>query len=117
MLQEKDNQFVIFGSGEDIDAEFSDGSLPALPAHWKRDYFFYADGFVKDMDFYEALPYTVSQLPFQGMSRYPYPRSEHYPETDDTLKYRLDWNDRFETGDRAQPFQFNYQPSASKPIQ
>lgn len=116
LLEAKDNHFVVFGSGEDIDAEFSDGALPTLPPHWKRDYFFYADGFVKDMDFYEALPFTVSEMPFHGMSGYPYPASEHYPETDGTLEYRLDWNDRFETGERPQLFQFDYQPTRSEPI-
>ncbi len=116
LLQAKDNRYVIFGSGEDIDAEFSDTALPALPAHWKRDYFFYADGFVKDMDFYEALPFTVAQLPFHEMSTYPYPAREHYPEDLDTLKYRLDWNGRFESGDRTQPYQFRYKPAFSEPI-
>jgi tetratricopeptide (TPR) repeat protein len=116
LLQTKDDQFVIFGSGEEIDAEFSDAALPKLPPHWKRDYFFYADGFVKDMDFYEALPFTVSQMPFHGMSAYPYPKNERYPETGPTLDYRLDWNDRFETGDRTQLFQFHYAPTASEPI-
>jgi tetratricopeptide (TPR) repeat protein len=116
LLQAKDDQYVIFGSGEEIDAEFSDTALPTLPPHWKRDYFFYADGFVKDMDFYEALPFTVSQMPFHGMSTYPYPKNEHYPETGNTLDYRLDWNDRFETGDRTQLFQFHYAPAASEPV-
>ena len=116
LLQTKDDRFVIFGSGEEIDAEFSDATLPKLPPHWKRDYFFYADGFVKDMDFYEALPFTVSQMPFHGMSTYPYPKNEQYPETLTTLDYRLDWNDRFESGDRTQLFQFHYAPTASEPI-
>ena len=107
---------VVHGSGEEIDAEFSDAALPPLPAGWKRDYFFYADGFVKDMDFYEALPFTVAQLPFHEMSAYPYSSKEHYPDNTDTLNYTLDWNDRFESGDRTQPYQFRYRPSASEPI-
>jgi Tfp pilus assembly protein PilF len=115
LLQKQDDQYVIFGSGEEIDAEFSDASLPALPAHWKRDYFFYADGYVKDMDFYEALPFTVAQMPFHGMSGYPYPASEHYPDDVEATKYRLQWNDRFETGDRKQLYQFNYEPALSTP--
>lgn len=117
LLQAKDNQYVIFGSGEDIDAEFSDAALPALPAHWKRDYFFYADGFVKDMDFYEALPFTVAELPFHEMSTYPYPAREHYPDNANTVNYHLDWNDRFESGDRTQSYQFRYRPTASEPLQ
>jgi len=116
LLTSADNHYVIFGSGEDIDAEFSDASLPELPHGWKRDYFFYADGFVKDMDFYEALPFTVAEMPFHGMSTYPYPSREHFPEDPATLRYRLDWNERMETGDRTQRYQFNYQPAFSDPI-
>ena len=116
LLQTKGERYVIFGSGEDIDAEFDDTALPALPAHWKRDYFFYADGFVKDMDFYEALPFTVAQLPFHQMSAYPYPAREHFPETRDLVNYHLDWNDRFESGDRTQPYQFRYKPASPEPF-
>ncbi len=39
LLRSVDNKFVVFGSGEEIAAEFDAGKLPALPAHWKRDYF------------------------------------------------------------------------------
>lgn len=116
LLHQADNQYVIFGSGEEIDAEFSAAPLRPLPPHWKRDYFFYANGFVKDMDFYEALPFTVAQMPFHQMTTYPYPASEHYPETTDSLKYRLDWNDRFESGNRTQRYQFHYVPTISQPI-
>lgn len=116
LLRKIDNSYVIFGSGEEIDAEFSDAALPPIPVGWKRDYFFYANGFVKDMDFYEAMPFTVAEMPFHEMSAYPYPASEHYPEDNRSLKYRLDWNDRFESGDRKQLFQFHYEPTISQPI-
>src|SRR6185312_11173683 len=116
LLHNADDQYVIFGSGEEIDAEFSAAPLTPLPPHWKRDYFFYANGFVKDMDFYEASPFTVAQMPFHQMSSYPYPATEHYPESSHTLKYELDWNDRFESGDRTQRFQFDYMPTVSKPV-
>jgi len=116
LLEKPDNHYVIFGSGEEIDVEFNAAALPPLPAHWKRDYFFYANGFVKDMDFYEAMPFTVAQMPFHGMSTYPYPAGEHYPDSAAALGYRLDWNDRFESGDRLQRFQFNYQPAVSQPM-
>ena len=108
LLQRIDNRYVIFGTGEEIDAEFSAGGLPALPAGWKRDYFFYANGFVKDMDWWEASPFTVAQMPFHGMSRYPYPAPEHYPETRSADEYWLNWNDRFESGERRQRWEFDY---------
>lgn len=115
LLKAIDDHYVIFGSGEEIDAEFSGATLPSLPAGWKRDYFFYANGFVKDMDFYEASPFTVAQVPFHGMSAYPYPASEHYPNDPKSLDYRLDWDDRFESGSRTQRFQFDYEPARLEP--
>ncbi len=98
LLKKVDDHYVIFGSGEDMDLEFSSAALPVLPKGWKRDYFFYANGFVKDMDFYEAAPFTVADLPFHAMSTYPYPKHEHYPDDVESVKYRLDWNDRFDSG-------------------
>jgi tetratricopeptide (TPR) repeat protein len=110
-----DNHFAIFGSGEELAAEFDATALPPLPKGWKRDYFFYANGYVKDMDFYDASPFTVSQLPFHGMSAYPYPPGESYPEDSKSIEYQLDWNDRFDSGDHATPFRFDYQPRPSTP--
>ncbi|MGA9060378.1 MAG: FG-GAP-like repeat-containing protein [Terracidiphilus sp.] len=104
-----DDRFVVFGSGEEIAAEFDATTLPALPAHWKRDYFFYANGFEKDMDWWDASPFTVAQMPFHGMSAYPYPASEKVPSDADSLDYQLNWNDRFDSGEPLRSYRFNYQ--------
>jgi tetratricopeptide (TPR) repeat protein len=117
LLRRIDNEYVIFGTGEEIDAEFRSTGLPPLPPGWKRDYFFYANGFVKDMDWWEAEPYTVDELPFHGMSTYPYPASEHYPDTTASEMYRLDWNTRYETGTKMQRWDFDYRPVVERPIQ
>jgi Flp pilus assembly protein TadD len=115
LLTGVDNQFAIFGSGEEIAAEFDATALPPLPPHWKRDYFFYANGYVKDMDFYDASPFTVSQLPFHEMSAYPYPQSESYPVDRKSMEYQLNWNDRFDSGESAHSFRFDYQLRRSTP--
>ncbi|HET9087429.1 MAG TPA: ASPIC/UnbV domain-containing protein, partial [Acidobacteriaceae bacterium] len=117
LLERIDNQFVIFGSGEEIDAEFRANKLPPLPANWRRDYFFYANGFVKDMDFYEASPFTVAAIPFHGMKTYPYPKNQHYPSTPSAVAYRLHWNTRFDSGQHTQKYKFHYKPTVSAPIQ
>jgi tetratricopeptide (TPR) repeat protein len=110
LLKNVDDKYVIFGSGEDIDLQFATSMLPPLSKGWKRDYFFYANGWVKDMDFYEATPFTVADLPFRGMSRYPYPETEKYPDDPALLEYRLNWNDRFDSGDhKAQGYGFRYE--------
>ncbi len=115
LLRGIDDRFVIFGSGEEIAAEFDAAKLPALPAHWKRDYFFYANGFVKDMDWWDASPFTVAQLPFHAMSAYPYPASESYPDDADSLDYQLNWNDRFDSGEPVRSYRFDYQAMPSTP--
>ena len=110
-----DNRLVIFGSGEEIAAEFDTTKLPVVPAHWKRDYFFYANGFVKDMDWWDASPFTVAQLPFHGMSTYPYPAGETFPDDAGALKYQLDWNDRWDSGDPVRAYRFDYREMPSTP--
>lgn len=110
-----DDRYVIFGSGEEIAADFDETRLPALPPHWKRDYFFYANGFVKDMDWWDASPFTVTQLPFHGMSAYPYPDNEHFPDDADSLSYQLKWNDRFDSGEPVRAYRFEYRDLPATP--
>jgi tetratricopeptide (TPR) repeat protein len=109
LLKNVDDRFVVLGSGEEITAEFDAMQLPALPAHWKRDYFFCANGFVKDMDWWDASPFTVAQMPFHAMSTYPYPATEKAPDDADSLDYQLNWNDRFDSGEPVRSYRFSYQ--------
>ncbi len=114
LLRRVDDRFVIFGSGEDMDLEFRADILPQLPLGWKRDYFFYANGYVKDMDFYEASPFTVSELPFHTMHNYPYPDTEQSSPHLQHMKYQIDCNSRFESG-HPQPYAFHYLPRQMRP--
>jgi tetratricopeptide (TPR) repeat protein len=115
LIQGIDDRYAIFGSGEEIATEFDATKLPALPAHWKRDYLFYANGYVKDMDWWDASPFTVAQLPFHRMSQYPYPANEKFPDDDAALGYQLQWNDRFDSGEPVRSYRFNYQKLPSTP--
>ena len=115
LVKSVDDRYAIFGSGEEIAAEFDVSKLPKLPQHWKRDYFFYANGYVKDMDWWDASPFTVAQLPFHEMSKYPYPANEKFPDNADALSYRLNWNDRFDSGEPVRSYRFDYQELPSSP--
>ena len=117
LLKGIDDRYAIFGSGEEIAAEFDVSRLPALPAHWKRDYFFYANGYVKDMDWWDASPFTVSQLPFHTMSTYPYPASEKFPDDDGAMNYQLNWNDRWDSGEPVRSYRFDYHVMHSTPAE
>ncbi|HXR40607.1 MAG TPA: FG-GAP-like repeat-containing protein [Terracidiphilus sp.] len=110
-----DDRYAIFGSGEEIAAEFDTANLPALPAHWTRDYFFYANGYVKDMDWWDASPFTVAQLPFHKMSAYPYPDSEEFPRDAQSLEYQLNWNDRWDSGEPVRSYRFDYRVMHATP--
>ena len=114
LLKGIDDRYAIFGSGEEIAAEFDATKLPALPPHWKRDYFFYANGYVKDMDWWDASPFTVAQLPFHGMCTYPYP-DRKIPRRCGCAAYQLNWNDRFDSGEPVRSYRFNYQMLPSTP--
>jgi hypothetical protein len=74
LLTETDDKFVIMHHGTEITVSFDAKTLPELPSGWSRDFFFYADGFSKDMDLNTACSSTVEPLPFHGMSSYPYPK-------------------------------------------
>jgi tetratricopeptide (TPR) repeat protein len=112
-----DDRYAIFGSGEEIAAEFDATKLPALPEHWRRDYFFYANGFVKDMDWWDASPFTVAQLPFHKMSAYPYPANEKFPDDAAALDYQLNWNDRFDSGEPVRSYRFDYRDRHTTPAE
>ena len=116
LLQKVDDRFVIFGTGEDLDAEFDARALPPLPANWRRDYFFYANGFVKDMDFHEASPFSVGEVPFHGMPNYPYSASPGHSLTPQNLRYQLRWNGRFNSGESPQTYRFDYEPKGAAPM-
>ena len=71
LLKKSDDRFVVFSSGEGMSLDFDPAKLPPLPAGWTRDYFFYADGFEKDLDFYAAHAFTVEPLPAPRPNRLP----------------------------------------------
>jgi hypothetical protein len=108
LLRAPDDEYVIFGSGDEVVVDFDPTRLPDLPEGWMRDYFFYANGFAKDMDFYAAHGDTVSPLPFHTLVPYPYPEGVGYPEDERHLKYMLEYNTRGVAGPAGVTFRFEY---------
>jgi Flp pilus assembly protein TadD len=102
LLNAADDRFVVFGSGEGVKLDFDPRNLPALPAGWVRDYFFYANGFEKDLDFYAAYAFSVEPLPHHTLLPYPYPAGKEYPDDAQHLGYQLEYNTR-QRSDRLPP--------------
>jgi hypothetical protein len=117
LVRKPDEEYVIYGSGDEIAVDFDATNLPDLPDGWTRDYFFYADGFAKDMDFYAAYGDTVTPLPFHAQMPYPYPEGVSYPEDPVHLKYLLEYNTRGVAGPAGDSYRFDYRKPSLKPEQ
>jgi hypothetical protein len=94
LLGEVDDRMVVMGSGDEIRLLFDAKSLPALPDGWRRDFLLKVDGWAKDADANTAFGQTVEPLPFHGMSRYPYPETERFPDGGIHRLYREHYNTR-----------------------
>ncbi len=94
LLQEVDDMYVILNAGDEITVEFDAARLPQLKPGWVRDFILYSDGWDKDGDINTLTSQTVEPLPFHGMSAYPYPDIEHYPDDEAHRRYRLEYNTR-----------------------
>ena len=79
LLHQRDDRFVIFGPGDDLTVRFDAGSLPPLPAGWRRSYVLRTAGYCKDTALSTAHGATVEPLPFRAMRNYPYGPDQHYP--------------------------------------
>ena len=110
LLVKSDDRFVVFGSGDEVQLDFDPAALTPLPPGWKRDYFFFADGYEKDMDFYAAEGDFVYPLPFHSMSKYPY-SGENIPQDDVRLNDLLNLNTRFFSGALSASYEFRYPKS------
>jgi hypothetical protein len=79
LLEAADDRYVVLATGDEIAVRFAAPEQP-LPEGWRRDYLVYLNGWLKDTDVNSMYGDRVAPLPFQGMSRYPYPPSESYPD-------------------------------------
>ena len=115
LLTAADDRHAVFGSGDEVQLEFDPAGLPSLPPGWKRDYFFFADGFEKDMDFYAADGQTVEPLPFHAMPKYPYAPASA-PAGARYLRYLLEYNTRFYSGEAQSEYRFRYPTVPHDPL-
>jgi Tfp pilus assembly protein PilF len=111
LLQNADDRFAVFSSGEGVKLDFDPRNLPPLPAGWVRDYFFYANGFEKDLDFYAANAFTVEPLPRHSVLPYPYPVGGDYPSDAEHLNYQLDYNTRQRSDRMPSTLRYQFHPN------
>jgi Tfp pilus assembly protein PilF len=108
LLTATDDKLAVFGSGDEVRLDFDSSRLPALPKGWVRDYFFAANGYEKDMDFYAAEGNYVAPLPFLSMGEYPYTPKKSFPLDDAHVNYLLEYNTRHMSGNEQRGYWFDY---------
>ncbi|MBN2840318.1 MAG: fibronectin type III domain-containing protein, partial [Coriobacteriia bacterium] len=96
LLDAVDDEFVVFGGGDEVTLSFDATREPAGEPGGSRRYLFYSHGYYKDAKV--GLPQTVEPLPFDAMSNYPYPDDEAYPDDERHREYLDTWNTRIEGG-------------------
>lgn len=88
LVAKADDKFVIMGMGDEVKLTFAGAPPPKAGYHRVM--------VMKVMQFYKA-PYVdlnVEPLPFRGMSSYPYPATEHYPDDAEHQAYLAKYNTR-----------------------
>jgi tetratricopeptide (TPR) repeat protein len=111
LLSALDDRSVVFGSGDEVRLDFDPSKLSPLPQGWVRDYFFAANGYEKDMDFYAAEGNFVAPLPFLSMGDYPYAPGKSFPLDDAHVNYLLEYNTRHVSGNEQRGYWFDYEPT------
>jgi hypothetical protein len=94
LVEKVDDRLILMGSGDELRLVFDASAIPPPPAGWTREFLLKVDGWAKDRDANTAYSQTVTPLPFHGMSRYPYPDNEHFPNDAEHQRYQQDYNTR-----------------------
>lgn len=87
LLQRVDDRLVIIAPGDEITVKFDAKNLPPLPEGWSRQFILRTFGWCKDASPFTATGGAVYPLPFRGMSQYPPPADEKYPQRDDLRRW------------------------------
>jgi len=102
-----DDRLAVFGSGDEVALDFDPATIPPQPRGWARDYFFVANGYEKDMDFYAYDGDRVDPLPFRSMGTYPYP-GKSFPLDGTHMNDLLEYDTRQMSGNEIPGFSFQY---------
>ena len=93
LLDDADDEYVIMVPGDETTVEFG---MPAAatPPGFKRTFFLYSDGWIKDSDLNTANGTTVAPLPYHAARAYPYAPGDRYPADSARQRYLRQYNTR-----------------------
>ena len=94
LLLEADDRYAIVGAGDALTIDFDAAAFPPPRAGLVRDWILHLDGWCKDADPNTVAAQAVEPLPFHGMSAYPYPDGESFPDDAAHRRWQARWNTR-----------------------
>ncbi|MGE5803339.1 MAG: CRTAC1 family protein, partial [Gemmatimonadota bacterium] len=94
LLDESDDRYVVMVPGDEATVEFDAAALKAPAPGWKRTFFLYSDGWIKDSDLNTAFGTTVEPLPYHAITSYPYGPRDAYPADSTRQRYLREYNTR-----------------------
>jgi hypothetical protein len=94
LLLEADDRYAIVGAGDALTIDFDAAAFPPPRAGLVRDWILHLDGWCKDADPNTVAAQAVEPLPFHGMSAYPYPDGERFPDDAAHRRWQARWNTR-----------------------
>jgi len=89
-----DDRYAMVGAGDALTLRFDAAAFPPPRAGLVRDWILHLDGWCKDADPHTVASGTVEPLPFHGMSAYPYPANERFPDDAAHRAWQARWNTR-----------------------
>ena len=90
LLASVDDKFVIMTQGDELALKYA---VPQQPDGTQRDFIYYTWDYHKPQ--HDALGHTITPLPFNEMTEYPYNTAvENYPSDQDHQDYQNTWNTR-----------------------
>lgn len=94
LCTEIDDRYAMIGAGDALTLRFDAAAFPPPREGLVRDWILHLDGWCKDADPHTLASGTVEPLPFHGMSAYPYPATESFPDDAAHRAWRARWNTR-----------------------
>jgi Flp pilus assembly protein TadD len=94
LLERSDDQYIVMVPGDEATVEFDAAALKEPSPGWKRTFFLYSDGWIKDSDLNTAHGTTVEPLPYHAITSYPYAPGDAYPTDSARQRYQREYNTR-----------------------
>ncbi len=94
LLAAVDDRYAMIGAGDALTIRFDARGLPPPREGFVRDWIVLFDGWCKDADLNTVAAQSIEPLPFHGMSTYPYPADERFPDDAEHRRWREEWNTR-----------------------